>query len=131
MLLHWHVDGEPVCEVCAPQDVEGDADSNECDSPENCSVCSRPCNYSLTTAWVSYVIEKLEEALLDKIDDTLVDAPGDYYHGSRRVEVLRDWALDLKSYFLSKEDQAIVDHFLEVTHDNEASDPDCDMPTYV
>jgi hypothetical protein len=86
--------------------------SNETDTPQNCCQCSRLCEYCLTEGGVRYVLETLVDALADGIDTGIIDEPGDYYHGSRQVEILVDWAKDLRDYSLNKTQQFIVDTFL-------------------
>lgn len=117
MKAHWHSpDGEPLCEEHA--EGEGDLASNEVDAPHNCSACSRPCAYTLTTEGVEYVIEKIRETLDEGPDEWNRPCQGgtaSYYHGSRHVEIVRDWAADLKTYGLNDDRRWLVDYFLKVT----------------
>lgn len=119
MKPHWrNSDGEPVCERHAP-DVEGDLNSNETDVPENCIVCGRPCEYTLTTDGVAYVLEQVRDALQKPVRarNKVIHDRSSYYDGSRHVEIVRDWASDLKWYSLSKVDSDLIDHFLAVTEE--------------
>lgn len=95
---------------------EGDLNSNEVDSPENCVECGRLCNYSLTSAGIEYVIDHILDALEEGPEEWAKPCEGlSYYKGSRHVEIVRDWAEDLKWYGLSRVDKFVIDHFLEVT----------------
>lgn len=117
---HYHYNGEEYCENCLPVSTEeADFDYGEQDSPANCCVCHRPLDYSLTKEGVSYVIEALIDELnsgpeqWNQIHDCY---KGTYYDGCRHVEILRDWAKDLKYYGgLSPAEEFLIRHFLEVT----------------
>jgi len=38
-----------------------------------------------------------------------------WYHGSRHVEIVRDWAKNLQDYSLESAERALVDLFLELS----------------
>lgn len=118
MRPHWSDENGALCEEHAP-DVEGDLDSNETDVPENCQVCGRPCEYTLTDAGVKYVMDHIRETLDAGPEAwngcTEHAATPSYYRGSRHVEVVRDWADDLRSYALSDDDEWLLKYFLAIT----------------
>lgn len=117
MRPHWQDENGAYCEEHAP-DVEGDLNSNECDTPQNCQVCGKPCEYSLTEAGIEYVLDHIREELEagEAARNKIRDEPGRYYDGSRQVEVVRDWAVDLSQYGgLSKSDSWLIKYFLDVT----------------
>jgi hypothetical protein len=117
---HWYnKDSEPVCEDCAAKHDLGepDLDSNETDTPQNCTYCGRRCEYTLTDAGIAYVMEYVEQALAEAAEarNTLIADPESYYNGSRHVEIVRDWAKDLKWYGLDKDVETRLDEFLRIT----------------
>lgn len=111
--------GSVYCTLCAPDDLEPEAHPQETDAPTHCCNCGRPVQYSLTKVGVQYVIEAILDTLEEGTDEwNKVRETDDYYHNSRSVDVVRDWAEDLKNYNLSRKDKFLVDHFLEVTREN-------------
>lgn len=125
MKPNWYdTDGLGLCEAHAP-DVEGDLSEHAVDTPVNCKVCDRPCNYTLTAAGVQYVLDKVWEALgrpaaeRDRVCAAPSYPPGNYYHGRRHVEIVRDWAADLKSYGLTDGEELLVKNFLTLTKESE------------
>lgn len=119
MRPHWHNEhGEPLCELHAP-DVEGDLNSNETDVPENCVVCGRLCEYSLTPDGVAYVFRYVREAVAQwpaGEEKRTNDPDGFYYADSRLVDVVRDWAQDLADgYALTPAEHDELSAFLALT----------------
>lgn len=125
MSPHWHDENGAYCEQCAPKDIEPDYNSNEVDSPDNCQVCGRPCEYSLTTHGVAYVLDAIIDCLEESEDERNEIIGNDevvgrrlspsYYRGSPGCSVVRDWAEDLLNYGLNRHQKWIVEHFLEIT----------------
>lgn len=123
MRPHWSDENGALCEEHAP-DVEGDLNSNECDTPQNCHVCGKPCECTLTADGVEYVMDYIREALTEGPSqwNQVRDEPGRYYDGSRRVEVTRDWAKEIKGYGgLSKADKWLIEYFLDITEEAEST----------
>lgn len=122
MRPHWRdpESGDVYCESCAPADMEGDLNSNEVDSPEHCSVCGRPCEYSLTCDGVEYVLNAIAEEISTWPNGHRLCRPTDwsYYKGCRHIEIVRDWAVDLCGYPLEGSDFRLVDAFMDLTADN-------------
>lgn len=127
MKPHWHDENGAYCEEHAP-DVEGDLNSNECDCPQNCQVCGRPCEYTLTADGIKYVMDRIRETLDGgpEVWNQVRSEPNRYYDGSRQVAVVRDWAEDLCWYSLGEADKWLVDYFLRMTAETAV-----DMPSVV
>lgn len=103
-------------------------DAGECDSPFHCGDCGEPLDYSLTEQGVKYVLESVRESLEEATThgrsgtwDRIMPAKGTgeesltYWHGSRHVEIVRQWAEDVSNYNLEPDEKAIVDLFLELS----------------
>ena len=94
--------------------------SGEQDSPANCSNCGCPVDYSLTSEGVAYVLEALRDALRESREerDRIMPMRGTgeetmtYWHGSRHIEIVRNWAEELTNYYLSRKDKEFVERFL-------------------
>lgn len=116
--------GEVYCEFHAPHTTEPEAAHLEADVPQNCSVCGRPLQTSLTRDGIQYVVGYALDAL-DAWEDQLVlrDREGDYYTGTPQFSVVKDWIEDiLNSYVgLARKDEFILRRFIERTKENEAS----------
>lgn len=117
---YYTYDCEVFCEDCAPEDAEYDC-SGESDCPENCSICHQPLDYSLTSEGIQYVLQAIKESLntpeeeRNKVHECY---DGTYYEGSRHVEIVRDWAKDLKWYGgLTNEEEELIEKFLEETEE--------------
>jgi len=120
---HYHYECDEYCDDCLPVDPNHenvDYDYGEQDCPANCCVCHRPLGYSLTTDGVEYVLEAIQESLdrpAEERNKIHKCYDGTWYEGSRHVEIVRDWAKDLKWYFLTDEQEELVDKFLEETEE--------------
>ena len=115
----WYSDSDVYCEGCAPKDARECVNGNEVDSPQHCSVCHMPLDYSLTSDGVAYVMEALREELGKgykrylEVHECYV---GTYYEGEPHVSILWDWACDLLWYTLEDDaDRRFVDRFLSWT----------------
>jgi hypothetical protein len=121
---HYHYNCDEYCEDCLPvheDHEEVDYDCGEQDTPANCCVCHKPLEYSLTSDGVKYVLESIRESLNKSEEDrNKVHNCYDntWYENCRHVEIVRDWANNLKWYGgLSEEEEELIDHFLEVTEE--------------
>ena len=118
-------DGEIVCEHC----FDGDPDSpevsildgitsNETDSPDHCSFCSRPIHCSLTSEGVKYVLRALREYGVEphdkRVQDKWASREDNYYHGSPGWALLGDWADQVSWNALDKVEKKIVEAFNEL-----------------
>lgn len=128
MFNHYIYDSESYCERCLPK-VTGESlklsleiaqeNEGEQDTPANCSRCGRPLKYSLTTDGVDYVLEKIQDILDEgpRRWNRVYKSPRkpDYYKGCRSCDVVRDWAEDLREYYLTDQQKQLVDRFLALT----------------
>jgi len=116
---HYHYDCDEYCDECLPVGENSslvEYDMGEQDSPANCCQCHRPLDYSLTQEGVKYVLGHLKNCIKNGIDWNIYDCyVGSYYEGMPHCAVVRDWAFELKNYFLTEEEEEIVDKFLELT----------------
>ena len=100
----------------------------ESDSPCHCGACGEPLENPLTSDGVNYVLETIQDSIQEAVDkgradtwDRIMPMKGTgeesqtAFHGSRHVEIVRGWALQLHDYSLEKEESAIVDLFLELS----------------
>ena len=121
------VEGELYCENCPPPgeeyaDCYGDG-GGESDCPQHCAECSQPLDNPLTGDGVEYVLEAILEAYDEPESDRnrimplkgTAEETATYYHGSRHVAIVRDWAIQISNYSLDRREQFIVDRFLELT----------------
>lgn len=122
MFDHWIYDADSWCEFCLPVPADSPevADgSGEQDTPAHCSQCRRPLEHSLTSDGVGYAVGALLSYLRDPDRQAwrlvVCDTPGDYFHGSREIEVLRGWAEELRNYALTPRQTVTVELFLKRT----------------
>ena len=122
MFPHWCYDADSYCADCLPVPTDHpDAydGSGEQDTPAHCSQCRRPLEHSLTSDGVGYAVGALLSYLRDPDRHAwrlgVCDTPGDYFHGSREIEVLRGWAEELRNYALSPRQSVAVELFLKRT----------------
>lgn len=108
-------------------------DAGESDSPQHCDTCGCPLDHTLTDYGVRYVLDQIRDSIEEAIRDgrkatwdRIMPKPGTaeethtYWHGSRHVEIVRGWAemirdYNLENYNLEKDEEALVDLFLELS----------------
>lgn len=119
------------CVECLPdgitersEDVSPIFADAEWDSFPHCEHCGRAHTYvSLTDYGVSYVLDSIRESLRQPAGERnrIMPAPGTgeesltYWHGSRHVDIVREWAQAIDSYRLSDKDRRLVERFLDRT----------------
>lgn len=125
-MAHYHYDCDEYCEACLPVPANSkdvDIDEGSQDTPKNCCVCGKPLDYSLTNDGVNYVLDHIRDALREPREERnrimplsgTAEETMNYYHSSRHVEIVRDWAQDLTSYHLADRDKRLVERFLDRT----------------
>lgn len=110
------------CEQCAPDGADAEG-TPEVDAPIHCAECGEPLDCTLTPEGVDYVLDHMRDSLresresrnhiipmLGTAEESLV-----YYHGSRHIEIVRDWAEVISWYNLPERDIKFVDKFLSWT----------------
>lgn len=106
----------------------GDDGGGESDCPQHCGTCGVPLNNPLTDDGVRYVLDAIRDSIAEALEqgrgltwDRVIPLRGTaeeeltYWHGSRHVEITREWAQQVSNYNLEKDDQAIVTLFLELS----------------
>jgi len=104
------------------------SDAGECDTPCHCGTCGQPIDHTLTSEGVEYVLGSIRESIEEAVArgrestwDRIMPMKGTgeetllWWHGARHVEIVRDWAKDLRNYSLESAERAIVDLFLELS----------------
>jgi hypothetical protein len=85
-------------------------------------------DYSLTQHGIKYVLDSIVESIQEALRDGRAQAwdrimplkgTGEeshtFWHGSRHVDIMRDWAEKVREYNLERDEQAIVELFLELS----------------
>lgn len=117
-------DGEFYCTDCAEGIIDPTREcvedgGGEGDVPTNCAGCGVFLENPLTQDGVKYVLEKCEEWLTrpESERDRIRPAEGTaeetqtHYKGSKAVQVVLDWATDLKGYSLDRVQRRILTRF--------------------
>ena len=109
------------CERCVPDKlwyIRFADGGGEADWPEHCAECDEPLENPLTSSGVEYVLDAIRQSLQEPRSERDRVHPGSsnsFYHGARRCDVVRDWAMQLLDYDLTDRQERIVWHFLERT----------------
>jgi hypothetical protein len=102
------------------------------DSPQNCGECGAPLDYELTEEGIKYVLDHIQTSLETALKrgrantwDRIMPLHGTgeetmhYWHGSRHVEIVRDWADKISGCNLEKDEAALVSLFLDLSDPTE------------
>lgn len=100
----------------------------ESDSPAHCGACGVPLENDLTSDGVEYVLGAIRESLEEAVEkgrtiawDRIMPLKGTgeesqtYWHGSRHVDIVREWANQISNYNLEKDESTLVSLFLELS----------------
>lgn len=105
-------------------------DEEETDCPQHCGGCGVPLEYRLTDEGVQYVLEAIRHSIDDALRhgradtwDRIMPMKGTaeesdghkYWHGSRYVEIVRNWAKEIDGYGLEFDEAALVSLFLDLS----------------
>ncbi len=92
----------------------------EADCPQHCAACGIPLENPLTSDGVTYVLDAIRESTADTAENrntirqAIPDQPN-WYDGSPRCAVVRDWANQILYYGLDDQDRDLVNNYLELT----------------
>lgn len=112
-----------------PKGPYGDG-GGEADTYQHCDGCHVFLENALTSHGVTHVLEQIKDSIAEALQhgraatwDRVMPLKGTaeddesfkLWHGKRHVEIMREWAEDLRNYELERDEKALVDLFLELS----------------